>query len=85
VTATSWTVVASGVRHRFGARNAFASDRGAVPARKRRRRFALPAHSKLAAGDPEKVARENAVALAEFIRLAGFSARLEIRLGEGVD
>jgi len=42
----SWTAVASAARHRFRTQGNRPPTAAPAPARKRRRRFALPAHSR---------------------------------------
>ena len=61
--ATSWTAVASAARHRFRPLDTLPNLLDCPSARKRRRRFALPAHSILhtATAESEKATLQNAV------------------------
>jgi hypothetical protein len=61
MTATSWTAVASVARHRFCPGGTAPNQLADSCARKRRRRSALPAHSKTATAESEKAGLQNAV------------------------
>jgi hypothetical protein len=59
MTAATWTAVASRTRHRFCTGGTSPNALAFSCARKRRRRCALPAHSKIATLDSEKAVLQN--------------------------